>query len=438
MAASHLIPWTRRRFLTGTAMTSLTCAVAAREAAREVGPSAPPTPLRLTIDRLVDPATRVEARGRLVRLALHAILRFDTLEDLFAYIDHEAGRWQFATPAARQTFAVGLLQRGVESRVVSMDTELPLEVVLTHTRAEIDRAVAALATRHAPLIYKGTHWELTAAVYREAFLRVRERWSHSLNCWSASPSISGRVLSNWFIIDEGIDLFGVGYDSTEHFWQAVKYRPDVTVGEVRALLTELAAIDHRPFVAALAGDQPFYFANGYAVEFLKWHLTREHLQAFDLALAQAATATERARTAQQRADRAPGAAPRFAGVDEKVLWGDIADLLHLLVAFSGGMAAATVPAPLRAALVARGFDAIYLPGYAGGRFGFLSPEFQALMLEIWKVKYLALPRFTEVIRATAGVRLDDFLDDGDSPDIPIPIYVGYLNRIREMALEVSP
>ena len=55
------------------------------------------------------------------------------------------------------------------------------------------------------------------------------------------------------------------------------------------------------------------------------------------------------------------------------------------------------------------------------------------MLEIWKVKFLKMPRLTEVIRATAGVRLDHFLDDGDSPDIPIPIYSRHLNRIREMA-----
>jgi hypothetical protein len=55
------------------------------------------------------------------------------------------------------------------------------------------------------------------------------------------------------------------------------------------------------------------------------------------------------------------------------------------------------------------------------------------MLEIWKTKYLAIPRLNEVIRSTAERRLDHFLDDGDSPDIPIPIYVGYLNRIREMA-----
>jgi hypothetical protein len=87
---------------------------------------------------------------------------------------------------------------------------------------------------------------------------------------------------------------------------------------------------------------------------------------------------------------------------------------------------------------AEGFDAVYVPGYAGGRIGFLSGEFQALMLEIWKVKFLRIPRFGEVIRSTAGMRLDHFLNDGDSPDIPIPVYVGYLNRIRDMAMEMRP
>jgi hypothetical protein len=31
------------------------------------------------------------------------------------------------------------------------------------------------------------------------------------------------------------------------------------------------------------------------------------------------------------------------------------------------------------------------------------------------------------------VKLDHFLNDGDSPDIPIPVYVGYLNEIRELS-----
>jgi hypothetical protein len=111
-----------------------------------------------------------------------------------------------------------------------------------------------------------------------------------------------------------------------------------------------------------------------------------------------------------------------------------------VVAFAGRPGAAATPdvAKMREAIVGQRFDAVYLSGYAGGRVGFLSGEFQALMLEIWKVKFLRIPRLGDVIRSTAGVRLDHFLNDGDSPDIPIPIYVGYLNRIREMAMETRP
>ena len=399
-----------------------------------------PPATRLTLRRLVDPASRVEAQGRLIRFALHGLIRFDTLDELFAFIDNEAGRWQFDSPAARHAFAHGLLRRGVESRIVSMETELPLEIVLTHTRGELERAAAGVRTRHAPLIFEGRHWQLTTDAYRDAFLRVRNRWSRTLNCWSASSSIPGRVLSNWFIIDEGIELYGATYDSTEHFWQAVKYHPDVTVGDLQTLAADLVAIDWRPWVEALAADQDFYFANAYAVEFLKKNLARERLAWFQAELGRVAAAGEGARAVQQRIDRAPGAPIRFTSLEEKVLWGDFADVLHLIVSFAGRPASSDFPAlaAIRESLVTQHFDAVYLTGYAGGRIAFLSREFQELMLEIWKVKFLKMPRFNEVIRSTAGVRLDHFLDDGDSPDIPIPIYVGYLNRIREMALEVRP
>ena len=201
---------------------------------------------RLTLRRLVAPDARVEVQGRLIRFALHGLVYFDTLADLFAFIDGEAGRWQFDSASARQAFADDLMRRGVESRVVSMETELPLELLLTHSRAELEAAVTGATTAAAPLVFEGRHWQLTAAAYRDAFLRVRDRWSTSLNCWSASPSIPGRVLSNWYLIDEGIELFGATYDSTEHFWQAVKYHPDVTVADLRALLAELQAVDWRP------------------------------------------------------------------------------------------------------------------------------------------------------------------------------------------------
>jgi hypothetical protein len=57
-----------------------------------------------------------------------------------------------------------------------------------------------------------------------------------------------------------------------------------------------------------------------------------------------------------------------------------------------------------------------------------------LMLDIWKVKYLKMARFREVISSIPlEIRLSHFLNDGDSPDIPIPIYVEYLNQIRLQA-----
>ncbi len=66
--------------------------------------------------------------------------------------------------------------------------------------------------------------------------------------------------------------------------------------------------------------------------------------------------------------------------------------------------------------------------------GFISEQFRSLMLEIWRVKYLQMPRFREVITSIPmEIQLSHFLDDGDSPDIPIPVYVGYLNQIRDLA-----
>jgi hypothetical protein len=107
------------------------------------------------------------------------------------------------------------------------------------------------------------------------------------------------------------------------------------------------------------------------------------------------------------------------------LWGDMADTLHLVYLFS------QPNDPIRQKLAAAHFDDIYLNGQ---KMGFISEEFRSQMLEIWKVKYLQMERFREVIRGVPmEIRLEHFLNDGDSPDIPIPVYVGYLNQIREMA-----
>ena len=110
---------------------------------------------------------------------------------------------------------------------------------------------------------------------------MQDKWKHSLNCWSAAPSIPARVLSNWYPIEEGVHLYGATYDSTEHFWQSVKYHPSVTVGDLRMLLGEMEKKDWAPWLKRLDDDPKSYLPNAYAVEFLRHNLTRERLRWFD-------------------------------------------------------------------------------------------------------------------------------------------------------------
>jgi hypothetical protein len=282
-------------------------------------------------------------------------------------------------------------------------------VLVTHTAEELRRALALVK-------------EPVPSGYADAFLAVQEKWRHSLNCWSASPSIAGRVLSNWYPIEEGIVLYGATYDSTEHFWQAVKYHPDTTVGDLKVLLAEFRQRDWGPWLARLDGDAKVYLPNAYAVEFLRHNLAKDRMDWFQSELmAHGLYGSDYARAVQQR-----GGAPfRFSAFEEKVLWGDLADLFHLVYTFSAP------EDPIRKALAARHFDAVYL---LDRRMRFISEEFRSLMLEIWRVKYLKMARFREVISSIPlEIRLSHFLNDGDSPDIPIPVYVGYLNEIRDLA-----
>ena len=374
----------------------------------------------LTLQDVIDPAAVISRDDKPVRFALYGLVEFSTLRESFTYIDAQAGRWRQADAAMRRKSADDLLRRAVESRVVSMVDERPLELVLTHTPDEIDAAVARLPA----LIFEGRNWSLDRAVYAAAFQRVRERWSHSLNCWSASPVIAGRVLSNWYVIDEGIDVFGVSYDSLEHFWQASKYHPDVTTADLLALLDDADHVDWSAWLTRLDHDQRFYLEHSYIVEFLRANLAPSK-RAWFRAQLEAQPRNARVRAMQQRT----GAQVRFSSLQEKILWGDLADLFHLLVFVD-----AIVPigdAALRTSLDRLHFDAVYV---GGRKVGFISPEFRALMLEIWKIKFLKMKRFNAVIQSIPPqVKLDHFLNDGDSPDIPIPIYVGYLNEIRHLA-----
>jgi hypothetical protein len=367
-------------------------------------------PQPIPIQQLVTPSTVILKDGKPVTFAIHGFIEFNALSEVFPYIDSQVQRWRsrgLGEPELQQ-LRQDLLRRGIESRVISMVDERPLESLVTHTRPELQQALASQK-------------EPVPAGYAEAFLAVQEKWKHSLNCWSASPAIPGRVLSNWYPIEEGIQLYGASYDSTEHFWQAMKYHPDTTEGDLVDLLRVFEQRDWSSWLQRVEDDPAVYLPNAYAVEFLRHNLQVERIRWFrDELLAQRVEPGSHVRAVQQR-----GSGFHFTAYEEKALWGDLADLFHLVYTFSAASD------PIRETLAARHFDWIYIGEH---KMGFISPEFRSLMLEIWKVKYLQMPRFREVISSIPmEIRLEHFLNDGDSPDIPIPIYVGYLNQIRELA-----
>lgn len=367
---------------------------------------------RISIQALVNPSTVITEDGRPVNFAIHGFVEFGSLAELFPYIESQTHRWPGNSAfddTKREELAHELLRRGIESRVVSMTDERPFETLFTHTEEELRRALAQVT-------------EPTPAGYADAFVAVQRKWKHAINCWSAAPSIPARVLSNWYPITEGIALYSATYDSTEHFWQAVKYHGDTTVADLNALLTTFEQQNWTPWLARLDADPGLYLPNAYAIEFLRFNLKRDRLRWFREQLTtHNLQPTERARAAQQHTT----VSFRFSAFEEKVIWGDLADVFHLVYRFS------LPDDPLRAVLAHSHFDAIYL----GDRtMPFISEDFRSLMLEIWRVKYLQMPRFREVISSIpTEIRLEHFLNDGDSPDIPIPIYVGYLNQIRDLA-----
>jgi len=375
---------------------------------------------QISLSSLVTPSTVISKNGQAVTFAIHAFIEFRSLAGVFPYIDSQMDRWKTKlSDSERQALRAQLLRQGVESRVVSMTDERPLETLLTHTALELAQAIGAVK-------------EPVPAGYAEAFLAVQKKWKQALNGWSASPSIAGRVLSNWYPIAEGIALFGATYDSTEHFWQAVKFHPDTTVKDLTDLLDILEKQDWKPWLARLDGDAKLYLPNAYAVEFLRVNLTTEHLRGFREELSRhGLQPTEHARYAQQRIPeqnqmQARANEPfRFTALQEKIIWGDLADMLYLVYTFSP-------PAdPLRKTLVDHHFDDIYL---GGRKLGFISEQFRSVMLDVFKVKFLQIPRFREVISSVPlEIRIEHYLNGGDSPDIPLAVYVGYLNQIRDLA-----
>src|ERR1700731_2918202 len=274
---------------------------------------------QVSLQAIVTPSTTISKDGHPVLFALHGFIEFKTLADLFPYVESQTQRWKTGLDSAgRQHLATELLRRGIESRVVSMTDERPLEALVTHTTEELRQALAQVK-------------EPVPPGYAEAFLAVQEKWKHSLNCWSASPSIPARVLSNWYPIAEGIQLYGATYDSTEHFWQAVKYHPDTTVGEVTALVSVLEKRDWGPWLGRLNNDPKTYLPNAYAVEFLRANLKPDRLRQLRKDLGGTGLRLdEKVRTAQQRGEKPF----RFSALEEKTLWGDLADAFYLVYTFS--------------------------------------------------------------------------------------------------------
>ena len=98
---------------------------------------------QISLQALVTPSTTISKDGRPVLFALHGFIEFKTLTDLFSYIESQTQRWKPSLDAAAQRRLAGeLLRRGIESRVISMTDERPLETLITHTSEELRQGPA--------------------------------------------------------------------------------------------------------------------------------------------------------------------------------------------------------------------------------------------------------------------------------------------------------
>ena len=97
----------------------------------------------VSLQAIVTPSTVIMKDGHPVTFALHGFIEFKSLGEMFPYIESQTRRWPASLDeAGRRALASDLLRRGVESRVVSMVDERPFETLITHTRAELQQALA--------------------------------------------------------------------------------------------------------------------------------------------------------------------------------------------------------------------------------------------------------------------------------------------------------
>jgi len=100
---------------------------------------------QISLQAIVTPSTTILKDGRAVTFAVHGFIEFKSLAELFPYIESQTQRWKAngrLGDVERQQLARDLLRRGIESRVVSMIDERPLEALMTHTTQELRQALA--------------------------------------------------------------------------------------------------------------------------------------------------------------------------------------------------------------------------------------------------------------------------------------------------------
>src|ERR1700737_2081327 len=128
---------------------------------------------QVSLQAIVTPSTTILKDGQVITFAVHGFIEFKSLAELFPYIESQTRRWQAnggLDDRGQRRLARELLHGGIESRVVSMSDERPLEALITHTSEELRQALAHVK-------------EPVPPGYAEEFLAVQEKWKHSVNCW---------------------------------------------------------------------------------------------------------------------------------------------------------------------------------------------------------------------------------------------------------------
>ena len=108
-------------------------------------------PLRaepLSLRSVVTPSTVIQKDGKVVTFAIHGYIEFKSLDEVFGYIESQQKRWKGKiSEDEMRKLAQGLLREGIESRVISMEDERPLEALVTHTSDELKQAIAQVKER---------------------------------------------------------------------------------------------------------------------------------------------------------------------------------------------------------------------------------------------------------------------------------------------------